>query len=40
VATLIAGELAGERSHTRVLLPSALAAAFLATLVVWFVSSA
>jgi Na+/H+ antiporter NhaD/arsenite permease-like protein len=35
VATLIAGDLAGERPHTRILLPTALAAALLATLVLW-----
>jgi arsenical pump membrane protein len=38
VATLIAGDLAGEPSHTRVLLPAALVAALSATLAIWLVS--
>lgn len=38
VATLIAGELTGERPHARVLLPVALAAALAATLVLWLLT--
>ncbi|HST24556.1 MAG TPA: SLC13 family permease [Gaiellaceae bacterium] len=38
VATLIAGELAGERPHARVFVPAALAAALLATLAIWVIS--
>ncbi len=38
VATLIAGDLAGERPHARVLLPIALAAALAATVVFWLIS--
>jgi hypothetical protein len=40
VAMLIAGDLAGERPHAKVLLPAAIAAASLATLVIWLVSLA
>jgi len=35
VATLIAGDLAGERAHSRLLLPVALGAALVATVVLW-----
>jgi arsenical pump membrane protein len=38
VATLIAGDLAGERPHARILLPAALLAAFAATFVIWLIS--
>ncbi len=38
VATLIAGDLAGERPHARVLFPAALVAALAATLVIWLIS--
>jgi Na+/H+ antiporter NhaD/arsenite permease-like protein len=38
VATLIAGDIAAERPHTRVLLPAALAAAVAATFVIWLIA--
>lgn len=38
VATVIAGEIAGERPHARMLLPAAVAAALVATLVLWLTS--
>jgi Na+/H+ antiporter NhaD/arsenite permease-like protein len=37
VATLIAGDIAAERPHARVLVPAALAAAVAATVVVWLI---
>jgi Na+/H+ antiporter NhaD/arsenite permease-like protein len=39
VATLIAGDIAAERPHARVLLPAAPAAALAATFVVWLIVS-
>jgi Na+/H+ antiporter NhaD/arsenite permease-like protein len=40
VATLIAGEIAAERPHARVLVPAALAAALAATVLIWLIAPA
>lgn len=38
IATLIAGDIAAERPHARVLVPAALAAALAATFVIWLIA--